>query len=332
MRNDAMPKINNFKRNGVDFVEVTNNVGMTVLFSNLGGSIYSIKYLDEFMTYQTKDMDKFFENGIYNGKTIGRVAGRLEGSVLRIGKKKFELLANEGRHTLHGGKEALSTKLFSQRVFNTTEHVHVVYTYFSHSGESGFPGNALFEVHYIVSNNKPKLKIKLLSYVTEKCPVSLTNHTYFSLGAQNLANAKLQINASKYLEMRSEDLILGKEIDVPSYLDFRKAKAIVKDINRKELNQGKLAGYDHCFVLDKVDEDLPQVILENDKFKVNIFTDFDSVVVYTDNYDQHFEADSSKEATRRGVAVEPQLNPSKDRSLSRGDEFDHFIRYEFSKK
>ena len=332
MRNDTIPSINNYKINGVNFVEITNNVGMVTTFTDLGASIHSIKYLNELMTYQAKNIDDYFKSTIYNGKTVGRLVGRIEGSSLKISRKTYKLAANEGSNVLHGGTEGLSTKVFSQRVFNTTEHVHVVYTYFSKAGEAGFPGNALFEVHYIVSNNKPKLKIKLLSYVTEKCPISITNHIYFSLGEPNLDNTKMQINSSKYLELNPKDLIMIGEAEVPSYLDFRKMKPIMKDYYNKALHQGKLDGYDHCYILDKVDENIPQVTLENKKFRVDVYTDFDSTVIYSDNFDLGFEADSSTEKVRRGIAIEPQLNPAKNRILSRGDEFSHFIRFEFAKK
>ena len=332
MRNEAMPMINNFKANGVDFVEITNNVGMVVTFANLGASIHSIKYLGDLMTYQAKSFDDFVKPSIYNGKTVGRVAGRIKGNELKIGNRKYKLEPNEGENVLHGGANGLSTKIFSQRVFNTTEHVHVVYTYFCKHEESRFPGNALFEVHYIVSNNKPKLKIKLLSYVTEKGPISFTNHTYFSLGEPNLKNMKMRINASKYLDMDSKDLIFKEEKKCPKYLNFLKEKPILEDIDSKELNKDKLLGYDHCFIFDTVDDRIPQITLENNKYLVNIFTDFDSAVVYSDNFDLNFEADNSKAKTRRGIAVEPQKHPLGDRLLSRGDEFDYFIRYEFAKK
>ena len=332
MRNEALPVIKTYIKDEVNFVEITNNVGMTVTFTDLGGSIYSIKYLGDLMTTQAKNFEDFVKDNVYNGKAIGRVAGRIKGSTISIEGKKCKLVANEDGNVLHGGKLGLSTKIFSQRVFNTTEHVHVVYTYFSAHGECGFPGNALFEVHYIVSNNKPKLKVKLLSYVTETCPVSMTAHTYFSLGEPNLDNTKLQINASKVLEVNPEDLIMGKEVEAPSYLDFRKAKPVLKDIANKAINQGKLKGYDHAFIFDKVTEESPQVVMENDKYILNVFTDFDSVVVYSDNYPTEYPVDSSKEKIHRCLAIEPQLNPSKDRYLRRGDEFDHYIRYEIAKK
>ena len=330
MRNETIPKINTYIKDGLEFVEITNNVGMVTTFTSLGGTLYSVEYLGEYMTMQAKNTQDFLR--VYNGKVVGRVAGRIPDATLKIGKKTYKLEANEGKNTLHGGFNSLSRRVFSQRVFNTTEHVHVVYTYFSKDGEGGFPGNGLFEAHYIISNNKPKIKLKLLSYVTEKCPVSLTNHAYFCLGEPNLDNTTLKINASKFIEMNNKDLTLVREKEVLSYLDFRNGKKVMKDMANKNIHDGKLNGYDHYFIFDEVDEEIPQVIMENSKFKMTIYTDFDSVVVYTDNYDAHFEACNSEENIHRGIAIEPQLNPLKGVILNRGDEFDHFIRYEFAKK
>ena len=332
MRSDILPTINNYRYKDVDFVEITNNVGMKVTFSNLGASIYKIEYLGDLMTYQAKNLDDFMLENVYNGKSIGRVAGRIKDGIVKIGKKSYKIEPNEGKNLLHGGHKGLSNQMFSQRVFNTTEHVHVVYTYFCDSRHSGFPGNALFEVHYIVSNNKPKLKIKLLSYVTEKSPISITNHIYFSLGEKNLDNLKLQIKASKSIDMNQEDLILKEAVDIPSYLDFRKPKLIMKDIKNKNLHTGKLAGYDNFYLFDEKYDEVEKIVLESNKYSLSIFTDFDSAVIYTDNFDPNFEADNSKEKIHRGIAIEPQLNPLGDRYLSRGEEFDHFIRFEFKKK
>ena len=332
MKNDNPPRINNYKSSGIEFIEITNNVGLTLTFTNLGAAIYSIKYDDKLMTYQAKNVEDFLREDVYNGKCLGRVSGRYPSETLIIDNKKFKLHANEGKTVLHGGKGGISSKVFSSRVFNTTEHIHVVYTYFSKAGEAGFPGNALFEVHYILSNNKAKLKTKLLSYVTAKCPISMSSHTFFSLGKDSLKGTKLTVHASKVLDMDPNTLLVKKAVKVPAYLDYSKGKEILKDIDHPELNKGMLKGVDHSYILDEVNEDKAQVTLENDQYKLDIYTDFDSVVVYTDNFDPHFEADNSKLKSRRGVAIEPQLDQSKDRYLSMHDEFSHFIRYEFSKK
>jgi len=324
MKNDLIPTIDNYKEGGLEFIRISNNVGLSVTFTSLGAAIYSIKYLGEEMSLQTNDLKEFVKEGFYNGKAIGPVAGRIPNGEFVVSKKAYKIKPNEGKNVLHGGKDGISNKEFSIRSFATAEHIHVVYTYFSSYGEGGYPGYGLYEVHYILHNNEPKLKVKLLSYVSEKRPVSLTLHTYFSLGEDNLEKTTMQINASKYLDINPKDLLLKSAKDVPSYLDFRKAKPVLKDINAKEMNHGMLKGYDHCFVFDEVNENIPQVILENDKYKVDVYTDFDSVIIYSDN--------DAKGGKRRGVAVEPQLNPNGSRLLSRKQEFDHHITYFFTKK
>lgn len=332
MKNDAIPSINSYSKEGLEFVNIVNNVGFEVTFVNLGAAIYSIKYNGKLMTSQVEDVKEFSGEKVRNGKAIGRVAGRIKGSNLVIDKKTYKLMANEGENVLHGGKEGISNKIFSHRVFSTTEHVHVVYTYFSKAGESGFPGNALFEVHYIVPNDKTTVKMKLLSYVTETCPISMTVHTYFSLGEEDLEKLSLKVRAKKYLEIDPETLLLGKEKEVTPCLDFTKTKPILKDINDSSINKGKLSGYDHCYVFDKVDEELTQVKIESNRYRLDIYTDFDAAVIYSDNKKDGRKRDNSTKEFRRSIAVEPQMNPNKNLLISRGDEFSHFIRYEFSKK
>ena len=203
MKNEAIPLIDTYSVDGVEFVVVKNNVGLEVTFANLGGAIYSIKFHDREMVSQVKDVKDFLGDKVRNGKVIGRVAGRIKGNELKIDKKAYKLADNDNGNVLHGGKEGISTKIFSHRVFSTAEHVHVVYTYFSKAGESGFPGNALFEVHYIVPNNRATVKAKLLSYVSETCPVSMSIHTYFSLGEENLDKLAMKIRAKKYLDIKN---------------------------------------------------------------------------------------------------------------------------------
>lgn len=331
MKSEAIPLISSYKKEGLEFTVVKNNVGLEVTFVNLGGSIFSIKYDNKLMTSQVADVKDFLNPKIHNGKAVGRVAGRTRSEIV-VDKAKVKLISNDGESVVHGGNEGISTKMFSQRTFSTQEHVHVVYTYFSKSGESGYPGNALFEVHYIVSNNKPKMKVKLLSYVTKTCPISITVHTFFSLGESSLKNISMKVGSKKYLEMDKDSFYTGAVKRVPACLDFSKEKPVCQDIDDPLLHKGKLDGYEHCFVFDKVDENVPQVELKGHKYGVNIFSDFDSVVVYSDKKVDGIKRDNSNEKCRRAISIEPQKDPSKSILISRGDEFSYFIRYEFFKK
>ena len=324
------PVIEKFKQFKLDFLKVTNNAGMSVIFCNLGSSIFSIKYLGKHMTYQPKFPWDFKRKDVYHGKTIGRVAGRIKDSKIDIDGRVYKLAANEGVNCLHGGKGAISEKLFSYEFRNSKEKTEVIYYFFSRDGEAGFPGDASIEVRYTLWNNKPELNIELTCKVSEKCPISLTTHTYFCLGDKNINDFNLKINSSKYVEMDPVNLIMEKACEIPPYIDFRSKKSLIKDINAKEMNQGMLKGYDHFLLLDE-SNNKPQISLESKHFKVDISTDFDSVVIYSDNFDPKFRANNSREKIRRGFAIEPQLNVLGNRMLKKNEIFKHFITYEFDK-
>ena len=324
--------IKEYKQDDISFIQVTNKISFVVTFASLGAAIFSIDFLGRPMTYEPKNTMDFLRKNVYHGKTIGRVAGRIEGNELTIDGVTYKLSANEKGNVLHGGSEGFSSREFASRTFVDNNFIHVIYSYLSKDEESGFPGDINLEVHYFVSIIKPELKVEYTCTTNKKCPISLTNHSYFCLGDVNVYDLNLQINASKLVLMNNEDLTIVVSSPVPSYLDFRKLKRIGDEINIPEINQGKLKGYDHILLLDKIDINNPQVKLVNSRFELDIFTDLDTVVFYTDNYDAGFEANNSDENIRRGIALEPQLNPLNNRILNPGDAYKHFITYKFVQK
>lgn len=320
--------IKSYKENGLEFIQVSNKLGLEVTLCSLGAAIFSIGFLDDFMTYNPKNSREFLRKNVYHGKTIGRVAGRITGNKIAIDGKTYTLDANENGNVLHGGNGAFSEKVFNSKINSDCKGTHVIYSYLSKSGESGFPGDAYVEVDYLIPNDESSLLVEFNCKVSEKCPISLTNHSYFCLGDKNINNLKLKIDATKCILMNNNDLTLKESAPVPSYLDFRNSKSLIKDINVKEINEGKLCGYDHVLLLDNNGS----VTLENTKYKLNISTDLDTIVFYTDNYDAGFEANNSQDKLRRGVAIEPQLNPLKDRILMPDKIFHHYIQYIFCQK
>lgn len=321
--------INEFSESSLDFIKVSNNVGLTVTFCSLGAAIFSIDFLGKPMTYQPKNSQEFLRKNVYHGKTIGRVAGRIHGDEITVDGTTYKLAANEAGNVLHGGNGAFSEKVFASKISTDENFISLEYSYLSKDGECGFPGDAFVVVRYTIPFNEPSLNIEYSVKVTKKCPISLTTHTYFCLGDSNLDNLALTINSSKLVLIDDNDLTIKGTGEIPSYLDFRKPKLLVKDINAKEINRGRLCGYDHILLLDETN---PKVVLENDKFKFLISTDLDAVVFYSDNYDAGFVANNSKDKLRRGIAIEPQLNPLNDRLLKPGQEYKHFIKYSFQAK
>ena len=322
-------KIEQFSEAGLHFIRITNEACLSVTFCSLGASIFSIEFLGEKMTYNPKNPQDFIRKNVYHGKTIGRVAGRIKGDQIDINGTSFKLAANEDGNVLHGGNGAVSEKVFSSIVSTEDKGTRVSFSYLSKDGEAGFPGDALIEVSYFIPFKEASLKIEYTVKVNKDCPISLTTHTYFCLGDSNINNLSLLAKSSKQVLIDNNELTIKGSGEVPSYLDFRKQKLLIEDINAKELNEGRLCGYDHILLLDAKD---PKVVLENKKFKFTISTDLDALVFYTDNYQAGFEANNSKDKIRRGIALETQLNPLKDRILRPTEEFKHFINYSFQAK
>jgi len=100
--------INEWSSDGLQLIKVENNVGLTITFANLGASVFSIYLNDEIMTMTTKNIADFKKTNVYYGKTIGRIANRIEDGKIEINNQVFQLTQNEGNNTLHGGPEGLS--------------------------------------------------------------------------------------------------------------------------------------------------------------------------------------------------------------------------------
>ena len=271
-----------YKDSGLEFIKIKNNVGLEVTFCTLGASIFEIEFLGEKMTNNPKNPQDFLRKNVYHGKTIGRVAGRIKGNKLTLNNTEYTLANNEGENVLHGGNGAISERVFDLKVKSESDFTELLFSYLSKDGEAGFPGDALFEIRYTIPNDKAEIKVQLSCKVNKDCPISLTNHSYFCLGDPNINNLSLQMNVSKLVLINDKDLSIEGCAEVPSYLDFRKLKPIIKDIDAKEINTGTLCGYDHILL---VDNNNPKALLENDRFRLSISTDLDAIVLYTDNYE-----------------------------------------------
>ena len=105
-------KIRTYTEQGVTFTEVINDKNLKVVFSNLGAAIFSIRFDNYVMTRNVKEISDFLIEKKYYGKTIGRVSNRMKGNKFRLNDEVFEVPANEGENTLHGGHNGVSTLFF----------------------------------------------------------------------------------------------------------------------------------------------------------------------------------------------------------------------------
>ena len=127
------------------------------------------------------------------------------------------------------------------------------------------------------------------------------------------------IKSSNFTNLK--DNMCLKSIDkVNSVMDFRKSKKIGQDIEDSFLQDHPTKGYDHCFILDK--HNFSDVIAslkdEFNKVRLNVYTSYPTVVVYSCNYPEDRKIKGNKYPKKyQGICFECQYMPN---SINTSDE------------
>ncbi len=319
-------------KNDIEFIKIANKDGMEVTLSPFGGSIHSIVIDGKYMTLTPSEISDWLKSGIYHGKTIGRVGNRIKGNIIECKGKKYKLENNEGENTLHGGVHGLSTQTFDYEIENHDDFALVTFHHLSKDGESGFPGELDVKAIYKIYEAKNQIDLTLLAKSNKKTLCSLTNHSYFLLGEENIDSLTLLIRGNKYI-VPDDKTLLGKGIaTAPEYLDFSEGKIIGKDVNSPALINVATRGYDHHFFFDKVRIDEPQIVLSGSKYELDIITDYSGAQLYSDNVKDGIGYFGTKSEYRRGPALEPQESLLELHYLDPKDTYEHHINYVFKRK
>lgn len=204
---------------------------------------------------------------------IGRYANRIAGAAFTLDGKRYELSANEGPNTLHGGREGFDKAVW--RVAGANEN-ETRLTHTSPDGDQGFPGRMDIEVRYIVEDGA--LRVEYAAVCDRDTVVNLTNHTYFNLrGADSgeVADQALQIFASRYTPVDSALIPTGEFASVAATpLDFRQPRPITS------------YHYDNNFVLDRTENRLGRAAIAGDPISgrmLEVLTTEPGLQLYTGN-------------------------------------------------
>ncbi len=304
------------------------NDELDVIVSSFGAGIYSLKYHERNMVITPKDYMVYCYSDGYYGKTVGRIAGRIENGVLKFRDKEYELPTNENGNTLHSGGEGFSFQKFLGRIKDN----ELILSLDSEDGDSNFPGNLHLDVIYSLNGNS--LTIRYESTSDLDTPVNFTNHSYFNLGEDDAENLVLRL-ASNEVERYSKELIpLGLET-VRDCLDFREGKKIGDDIADSYLHLTRTNGYDHCFYLNEKKEGEAPISLKGNSVCLDIFTTLPAVQVYSSNFfpDNLIANNDKPFYAHNSVAIEPVYLPMDfEEMVSKAYEKKiNTIRYEFHK-
>jgi aldose 1-epimerase len=237
---------------------LTNSHGVEIRAMNYGGIIVSIRVPDRkgqladiVLGHDT--LEGYTPNPPYLGAIIGRYGNRIANGTFTLDGKTYTLPKNDGPNTLHGGVE----KTFDRVVWDAEplkDQTGVAFTYLSHDGDDGFPGNLKVKVTYTLTDGNA-LIIDYEATTDKATPINLTQHSYFNLAGEgngDILNHEIMINADRFTPVDKNLIPTGELRPVKGTpFDFTTPTKIGAriDENYEQLVLGH--GYDHNFVLNR---------------------------------------------------------------------------------
>ena len=319
-------KIEEYESGGLSFIKVTaEKMYFNVTLCDLGASIYELFFYQRRMTLTPKYISDFKRSDLYHGKTIGRINGRIKNAKITVDGIDYFLDKNDGENTLHGGRGGLSNKYFEYRILEDKETIRVLFHYESPHLDAGFPEKVDIYVTYIFLKrfDFPVFYIVFDGVPERDTPLKLTNHTYWCLGDPNVKTLSLKLYSDSYATYDENLLYTGvKKTNKYPFFDDEMLYYVMKEEFKD--------GIDNYFFLNKKhDKSRPCLLLENSHSGMAVYTNFDGIHLFTDNFEDGIEYFHTKSKKFRALAIEPSLSPNDPGIISKANPFHRYIIYEF---
>jgi aldose 1-epimerase len=267
---------------------LVNDKGTEVTITNYGGTVTSFVIPDKNGNRSSiiigfDSLQPYLQKPPYFGALIGRYANRIGDAKFTLDGATYQLAANDGKNTLHGGLKGFDKVVWDASI-PSDSIPSLNLKYLSKDGEEGYPGNLTVAVQYTLTNDN-ELKIEYNAETDKATPVNLTNHSYFNLsGDVNniILNETLMIDADNYTPVDSTLIPTGEIKPVKGTpFDFTTAKKIGRDFDSVK------GGYDHNWVLNKKDASLQKVAELSDSISgrsLEVYTTQPGLQFYTGNF------------------------------------------------
>lgn len=249
----------------VELFTIKNSKGMVVKITNWGARVEQIlvpdrkgKLGDVAQGYETIDQVMAGQGSM--GAFIGRYANRIGNGSFTLDGTEYKLAINDlstppaapRQNTLHGGKKGSRFVVFdAKQLSESAVQMSILFK----DGEEGFPGDLPVRVIYSVNDNNEFAISYDAVAANKKTVANFTGHTFFNLSGDlgsSIEDHILSVNSDKALEVSPALVPNGKVRDVAGTpLDFRKPKALGKDIKADYdlLKAGN--GYDNHFIVNQ---------------------------------------------------------------------------------
>jgi aldose 1-epimerase len=199
------------------------------------------------IAFSQENFSRGFPQG---GMVAGRVANRIANARFTLDGHDYQLVANNGAHTLHGGLKGFGKVIWRGQALDSAKAAAVRMTYLSPDGEGGFPGNLAVTVTYTLTDDNT-LRIDYAATTDKPTPLNLTNHAYFNLaGGGDVLDTLLTLNADRYTVVDATLIPTGEIKSVKdSPLDFTQPAPL----GARAGQLGASRRYDHNFVINRAD-------------------------------------------------------------------------------
>jgi len=206
----------------------------------------------------------YLDQPTYIGVTVGRCANRIAGGRVTLDGMVYQLDANDGRNSLHGGRRGFDKYLWDIEACEAdAKEARVRLGRISPDGEAGYPGTLTASVTYRLTRDG-ELIIDYEATTDKPTICNLTNHALFNLGGaasgRSALEAHLTLHADAFTPVDADLIPTGELRPVAgSPFDFRQVRAInagLRDASDEQIRLGR--GYDHNFVLRGGRTDAPK--------------------------------------------------------------------------
>lgn len=328
--------------------------GLTAQITNYGARVVSLwvpdrrgAMADVVIGYE--NIGKYIENPgeRFLGSSPGPVANRIAGASFELDGNVYELEANDGRNTLHGGFKGIDHLVWDVTECNDSS---ICLQVLHPDGFGGFPGNKTISITYTLTSDAA-LKVVFGAESDAPTPVNLAHHPFFNLkgsGCGDILGHEMTIFASRTTPVDAELIPTGEIESLDgSPLDFREPHAIGERIEADcdQLRFGK--GYDHNWVLDRdpscTDMTLDARVYEPESGRVlEVLSDQPGLQFYSGNFfgdGKTIDKYGNPIAFRGALALETQKFPDgvhhpefPDTIIRPGETYSHTCLYRFSVK
>lgn len=326
---------------------LTNRSGASVSVLDYGAHLVSIRVPDKTGALREVCLgfDQLHEYELPHGSmgaTIGRFGNRIGNARFTLNGETYTLFANDGKNTLHGGRDGFDRKKWEAQTVESRGEDAVLFTYVSEDGEEGFPGTMKVQVTYVFDENN-KLTIRYLATTDKDTVVNLTNHAYFNLNETgDILGHELQVFADRITDVDEGLIPNGEYFDIHgSALDVSEPAVIGECISRRASCHyiDHVNGFDVNFCLRETEGLHKAAVLcsKESGIRMECNTTEPGIQVYTGQGLHFVGHNGQKYDAYAGVALETQHYPDSPNkpmfpttTLKKGETYSSVTEYVFS--